>query len=52
MASIYYERQRRPERHPLLTRAEFIIVLSGAAVLTAILMAAGWFYFHTLDFGP
>jgi hypothetical protein len=32
-----------------LTRAEFIIVLCGAAVLTAILVAAGWFF---VSLGP
>ena len=52
MASLDYRRQKPPERQPLLTRAEFIIFLTGAAVLTAILVAAAWFYFAALDFGP
>ena len=52
MASFNYQRRKPPRRHPLLTRAEFAIVLAGAAVLTAILMGAAWFYVTALDFGP
>ena len=37
-------RPKPPERPRLLTRAQFVIVLSGAAVLTAIRMGAAWFY--------
>ena len=41
-------RQKPPDRPRLLTRAEFVIVLSGAAVLTAILMGAVWFYVNLM----
>jgi hypothetical protein len=43
-------RRKPPERPRLLARAEFIIVLTGASVLTAILMGAAWFYFRALQF--
>ena len=37
--------RRKPlEQQRRLTRVEFIVVVSGAAVLAAILSAAAWFY--------
>ena len=52
MASLDYRRRKPPERQPLLSRTEFIIVVTGVAILTAILVAAAWLYFAGLDFGP
>ena len=43
-------RRKPPDRPRLLTRPEFIIVLTGAAVLTAIIIGAVWFFFRQLDF--
>ena len=50
MRTLDYRRNRPDHRQPRLTRAEFIIILAGAAVLTAILAAAAYFYFHSLNF--
>ena len=47
VVSLNYHR-KLPERQPRLTRAEFIVILTGAAILTAILVGAVWFYVYAL----
>jgi hypothetical protein len=41
-------RRKPPERQRWLTRTEFIIVLTGAAVLTAILVVFAWYLYDAL----